>query len=91
MSKLIEVSDETAAIIERKVQQGLFPDAESAIAEAIQYLDDRRALDAKLQVGLDELERGLGIPWNEETKRRILRDGRAAYERGEAPDPDVSP
>ena len=93
MTKLVPVSAEIAAIIERKVDQGLFENAESAVAEAVRRLDDGdecdEALLAKLQIGIDELERGEGMPWNDETKQRIVREGRAAYERGDLPNPDV--
>lgn len=90
----VDVSQETAEIIQRKVDQGLYVDAGSAVAEAMRLLDEYdsdRDLRAKLQVAIDELERGEGIPWNDETKQRILREGRAAYERGDMPDPDVCP
>lgn len=93
MTKLVPVSAEIAAIIERKVDQGLFENAESVVAEAVRRLDDGdecdEALLAKLQIGIDELERGEGMPWNDETKQRIVREGRAAYERGDLPNPDV--
>jgi antitoxin ParD1/3/4 len=94
MSKMGQLSGETAEIVQRKVDQGLYADAESAVAEAVRLLDEydrEEALLAKFQVGIDELERGEGIPWNEEAKQRILREGRAAYERGDSPDPDVCP
>ncbi|HYP60991.1 MAG TPA: hypothetical protein VEQ36_11240 [Thermomicrobiales bacterium] len=94
MSVTINVSEETAEMVQRKVDQGLYPDLETAWAEAARLLDEydrEEALLSKLQVGLDQLERGEGIPWNEETKQRILREGRAAYERGDIPDPDVCP
>jgi len=94
MSVTINVSEETAEMVQRKVDQELYPDLETAWAEAARLLDEydrEEALLSKLQVGLDQLERGEGIPWNEETKQRILREGRAAYERGDIPDPDVCP
>jgi antitoxin ParD1/3/4 len=95
MNKTIQLSDETIEILQRKIDQGLYADAETAVAEAVRRLNDKdhddEALLDKLQIGINELERGDGIPWNEETKQRILREGRAAYERGDLPDPDVCP
>ena len=94
MSKTIEISEEVAAIVQQKVERGLYPDAGAAIAEAIRLLDEHDelvALRAKIQVGLDQAARGEVIPWNEETKLRIIREGREAYERGDPIDPDVCP
>jgi len=94
MSKTVQIANETAEIIQRTVDQGLFPDPETAFAEAVRLLDeleDDHELRARLQVVLDEFARGKAIPWNEETKQHILREGREAHERGDLPDPDVCP
>ena len=94
MNRTIEISEEDAALVQQKVEQGLYPDAAAVIAEAIRLLDQHDellALRAKIQVGLDQMERGEVIPWNEETKQRIIQEGREAYERGDPIDPDVCP
>ena len=94
MSLTIEISEEDAALVQQKVEQGLYPDAAAALAEAIRLLDEHDeliALRARVQVGLDQMERGEVIPWNEETRQRIIREGREAYERGDPIDPDVYP
>jgi hypothetical protein len=54
-----EVSEEDAAIVQAKVNLGLYPDTEAAIAEAIRLPDEHEgllALRAKTQVGLEQLE-----------------------------------
>jgi putative addiction module CopG family antidote len=94
MSRSIEISEEAAAIVQMKVEQGLYPDAGAAIAEAIRLLDEHDelvALRARIQVGLDQAARGDVVPFNEETRQRIIRKGRAKYERGDALNPDVCP
>ena len=94
MSKTVQLSGETAEIVQRKVDQGLYADAESAVAEAVRLLDEQDellALRAKIQVGLDQVERGDLIPFNDETRRRIIQEGRAKYERGDPLNPDVCP
>jgi putative addiction module CopG family antidote len=94
MRKTIEISEDAAALVQQKVDQGLYPDASAAIAEALRLLDEHDellALRSRIQVGLDQMERGETIPWNDETKQRIIREGREAYERGDPIDPDVCP
>lgn len=94
MSVTIKIAQETADLFQRKVDQGLYPDLETAYAEAARLLDeqdDLTALRAKLQVGLDQMQRGEVLLWNEETKQRIIREGEEAYERGDPVDPDVVP
>lgn len=94
MTKTIQISEEDAALVEQKVEQGLYPDTQAAIAEAIRLLDEHDALAelrAKIQVGLDQAARGEVVPFNEETRQRIVREGRAKYERGDPLNPDVCP
>jgi hypothetical protein len=59
VSKTIQISEEDAAIVQAKVNLGLYPDTEAAIAEAIRLPDEHEgllALRAKTQVGLEQLE-----------------------------------
>ena len=81
--------------INEKVARGEFPDAGEVVREAMRLLDEQeRRLDefrAKLQVGLDQLDRGEGVPYTPELMARIRRDVADRYRRGEQPDPDVCP
>jgi Arc/MetJ-type ribon-helix-helix transcriptional regulator len=75
MTKMVQVSDETAEIIQRQVDLGLYPDAESAVAEAIRLLDehdDHYDLLAKLQVGIDQIARGDVVEWTPELNDRLF-------------------
>ena len=77
------------------VARGDFPDGGEVVREAMRLLDEReRQLDevrAKLQIGLDQLDRGEGVPYTPELMARIRRDVAERYRRGEQPHPDVCP
>lgn len=48
-------------------------------------------LRARIQVGLDELDRGEGEEWTPALMERISREADELYRRGEQPDPDAGP
>jgi antitoxin ParD1/3/4 len=81
--------------IREKVARGDFPDAGEVVRAAMRLLDaQERQLDelrAKLQIGLDQLDRGEGVPFTPELMAKIRRDVADRYRRGEQPDPDVCP
>lgn len=94
MSTSIQVSDEVAAQVDELVETGAYPDAESAARAAFKLLHEhqlRERLLAKLEEANRQIDRGEFVEWNEETKQRIIREGRAKYERGHQPKPDVCP
>ena len=75
MGKMVTVSDETAEIIQRQVDLGLYPDAASAVAEAMRLLEeheDERDLRAKLQIGIDQIARGDVVEWTPELNDRLF-------------------
>jgi antitoxin ParD1/3/4 len=81
--------------IREKVARGDFPDAGEVVREAMRLLDEQeRQLDefrAKLQIGLNQLDRGEGVPFTPELMAKIRRDVADRFRRGEQPDPDVCP
>lgn len=81
--------------IRARVARGDFPDAGEVVREAMRLLEEQeRQLDefrAKLQIGLDQLDRGEGVPYTPELMARIRRDVADRFRRGEQPDPDVCP
>ena len=91
----IQLPPDVAASIQQKVESGHFPDAGEVIREAMRLLDEQECrldeLRAKLQVGLDQLDRGEGDEWTPELRERLLREAFEMYRRGEQPDPDVCP
>ena len=61
----------------------------------MRLLDEReRQLDvlrAKIQIGLDEADRGELEEWTPELRDRLRREADEMHRRGEQPDPDVCP
>jgi Arc/MetJ-type ribon-helix-helix transcriptional regulator len=75
MSKMVRVSDETAEIIQRTIDQGLYTDAESVVAEAMRLFrefEDDGELRAQLQVGIDQIARGEVLEWTPELNDRLF-------------------
>jgi hypothetical protein len=61
---------------------------------ALGALDERDRLEqlrAKLQVGIDQANRGKSVDWTPESREQIRRSARRRVKRGEKPDPDVCP
>jgi antitoxin ParD1/3/4 len=91
----IHLPADVQARIREKVARGDFPDAGEVIRAAMRLLDEEERqleeLRAKLQIGLDQLDRGEGVPFTAELMARIRRDVAERYHRGEQPDPDVCP
>jgi antitoxin ParD1/3/4 len=77
----IQIPPDVAASIRQQVERGRFPDAGEVVREAMRLLDEHErqldALRAKLQSGLDQLDRGEGIPftpeWSAERARIALK------------------
>jgi hypothetical protein len=94
MSVTIKVSEETAEMVQRKVDQGLYPDLETAWAEAARLLDEQdyvRDLREKLREAQEEIERGEYVLWTPELSKQILEEAKELYRLGIRPDPDVCP
>jgi antitoxin ParD1/3/4 len=92
---MIQIPPDVEARIRQKVETGEFPDVGEVVREAMRLLDEQerqlQELRAKLQVGLDQLDRGEGVAYTPELMAKIRQDVRERYRRGEQPDPDVCP
>ncbi|HEY7033561.1 MAG TPA: type II toxin-antitoxin system ParD family antitoxin [Thermomicrobiales bacterium] len=84
-----QVEDE----IRRWVETGRYADADAVVRDALHLLEEHEGqldvLRAKLQVGLDEADRGEVDEWTPELRERLRREAQEMYRRGEQPDPDV--
>lgn len=91
----IQLPPDLEASIRQKIERGRFPDATEVVREAMRLLDDQeRQLDtlrAKLQIGLDEADRGEVDEWTPDLRERLRREAWEMYQRGEHLDPDVCP
>lgn len=95
MATTVQMSEETAAIVQRKVEQGLYADAASAVAEAVRRLDEddryERELHAQLQVGQDQIERGEVREWSRALNDRLFEEALELYRSGVKPSADARP
>ena len=92
---VIRLAPDIEARIRHNVERGRFLDTDEVVREAMRLLDEREgqfdALRAKIQIGLDELERGEGAEWTPDLMKRLTLEADEMHRRGEKPDPDVSP
>jgi antitoxin ParD1/3/4 len=90
-----QLTPEHEALIARIVTAGHYRNADEVLTEALQQMEarerNRQALVEKLQVGIDELDRGEGIEWTSELMDQLNREAGEMLARGETPDPDVCP
>jgi antitoxin ParD1/3/4 len=81
--------------VQRWVDTGEYSDADAVMRDALSLLKERRAqldaLRAKLQVGIDQLDRGEGVLYSPQLLEEIDRDVDERLRRGEQPNPDVCP
>lgn len=91
----IQLPPDIEARIRQKVERGDFPDAGEVVREAMRLLDaQEREIDelrAKLKIGLDQLDRGEGIPFTPELVHQMRQEAEQRFRRGERPNPDVVP
>lgn len=91
----VQLPADVEASIRQKVESGHFPDAGEVVREAMRLLDEQERqfneLRAKLQVGLDELDRGEGVEWTPALMEQLRQEADEMYRRGTRPDPDVCP
>ncbi len=91
----LTLTPELEAMIREKVDSGRYATADEVIEAAVRLLDaqdDHLAmLRAKLQVGLDDLERGDTVLLTPELLDEIDREVEERFRRGDEPDPDVCP
>jgi antitoxin ParD1/3/4 len=91
----IQIPPDVEVRIRQKVESGDFPDAGEVIREALRLLDEQERelaeLRAKLQIGIDQLDRGEGVPFTPELMKQIRREVDERFRRGDIPNPDVCP
>jgi antitoxin ParD1/3/4 len=90
----VDLSPQVAALIRQRLASGAYRTADEVIREALRVLDEQERLDelrAKLQVGLDQLERGEVVPFTPEWRADRLEVARRRAEAGDKPNPDVCP
>ena len=87
----IELSPQTEALIRAKVKQGLYANADEAIAAAVRLLDEHDHRVTRLRAAVAAGEEGESLPWTPELMDQLSREAEEMYHRGETPDPVVCP
>ena len=91
----IQIPTDIEARIQQKVAEGVFPDAGEVLREAMRLLDEQerqlQELRAKLQIGLDQLDRGEYALFTPELVEEMRREADERFRRGARPKPDVVP
>ena len=91
---VVTLSPDLEAAIRRRVDAGLYEDAEAVVREALRVLqmyERIEALRASLVEGNERIERGEGIPWTPELMDSLGREAAELVRRGHRPSPDVCP
>lgn len=82
------------ALVRKKVDTGLYRDADEVLSEALQLLDQRdqlQRLRASIAEADEQIERGEGVPFTPERFEQIKLNAQRKYETGHQPNPDVCP
>lgn len=84
----VSLTPELEKLVTRKVESGLYQSASEVIREGLRLLDDHDRLRElqlnevrkKIQIGLDQLDRGEGVPGDQAQARMKRRS--AAFRKG---------
>jgi antitoxin ParD1/3/4 len=90
----ITLNAQLEAAIRQKIETGLYVDADEVVREALRALEERERLQqlrAKLQSGLDQLDRGEGRPLTPAVWAEIKQNAIRKEREGHKPTPDVCP
>jgi putative addiction module CopG family antidote len=82
------------AMILKKVEIGLYPDTDEVIRQALRLPDEHdrvQQLRAKLQAGIEQLDRGEGKELTPELFAQIKQNAARKDREGHQPNPDVFP
>jgi putative addiction module CopG family antidote len=86
----ITLSSKHQALVQRKVDEGLYSDTDSVVERALELLDRQDRVEW-LRAAIAEGEKGEGIPYTPELLAEIERESEERFLRGELPHPDVCP
>jgi putative addiction module CopG family antidote len=95
MAMSITFPPDLEATVQRLVESGRYDDSEAVLREAVRLLEEierkRDELRAKLQIGIDEANRGELIEWTPELRQQIRESAHRRAAAGDRPHPDVCP
>jgi putative addiction module CopG family antidote len=87
----IELPRRIAALLQEKVDSGLYASVDEAIDAAVRLLDEHDRRRQRLRAAIAEGEAGEAIPWTPELTERLSREAEEMTRQGLKPHPDVCP
>ena len=91
----MQLPADVEARVREKIARGEFSDGDAVIREAMRLLDEQERqlaqLRGMLQIGLNQLDQGEGVPFNPTLVAQMRRDAEERFRRGERANPDVGP
>jgi antitoxin ParD1/3/4 len=91
---IVTLTPKLEALVNERVESGLYEDAEEVIEKALLLLDDQdriNRLRASIEESERQFERGESEVWSHELMQRLIAEGDELYRQGVKPDPDVCP
>ncbi len=86
----IELSPQTETLIQEKVKQGLYANADEATALAVRLLNEHDRHVTRLREAIAAGEEREALPWTPELMDQLSRDAEEMHHRGESPAPPIS-
>jgi antitoxin ParD1/3/4 len=92
----VSLTPKLEQMIRDKVESGLYNSASEVVREALRLLDQQEReldhrLDAALRAGLREIEEGKAVPFTQEHRDHLIKEGLKRASSGNALNPDVVP
>lgn len=90
----VSLTPHLEAMVREKVASGRYTSSSEVVREALRLLEEREKLNnlrSAIQVGLDEIAAGAGVPYSPAVLAEIDRDADELIRRAEPVDPDVRP
>lgn len=87
----VQLAPQLEAIIQAKVEAGLYADADAVLREALRLLNERDHRLQRLRDALADGERGEAVPLTPELLEELDQSAIRRAEAGEQPHPDVCP
>lgn len=80
----VSLTPQLEKLIHREIKSGRYSSASEVVRDALRLFSDRKKqrdrkledLRRDLQIGIDQLDRGEGVPFDDELVERIKREGR---------------
>jgi len=88
----VQLGPEVTELIQRRVEDGRYPDADAVVREALRLLEEREKLlylRAALAEARAQYDRGEYIEWTPDLLERLEEESEEMYQQGMTPDPDV--